>query len=116
MSKPRFGVGVDDASCVSSTSTSYCNTAVDDAAKCQCNWSWQYVHDGDDEDEQDDYGDEENDDVEDDDVEEEGDDVDEDDDDVEEEDDADGALMSPPCGSSSCYPGSGNPGSQLQLC
>ena len=108
MSKPRFGVGVDDASCVSSTSTSYCNTAVDDAAKCQCNWSWQYVHDGDDEDEQDDYGDEDDDDVEDDDVEEEGDDVD--------EDDADESLMSPPCGSSSCYPGSGNPGSQLQLC
>ena len=69
---------------------------------------WQYIHDGDDEDEQDDYGDEENDDVEDDYVEEEGDDVD--------EDDADESLMSPPCGSSSCYPGSGNPGSQLQLC
>ena len=64
--------------------------------------------DGDDEDEQDDYGDEDDDDVEDDDVEEEGDDVD--------EDDADESLMSPPCGSSSCYPGSGNPGSQLQLC
>ena len=70
----------------------------------------------DDEDEQDDYGDEENDDVEDDYVEEEGDDVDEDNDVDDEEDDADGALMSPPCGSSSCYPGSGNPGSQLQLC